>query len=519
MTLCLAVFVLAVVALFGDNVRKLFGMSADGLAGNDSTSMRPAVASNTLQMKKLQNFALNSSYGDGPVAAGNTYAPVTPNSTVDTRADRLSTFAIDVDTASYSRSRLEIMGGAWPAPGGVRVEEWVNAFSYRLEPPTGRPFAISVEGAPSPIAEGHTLLKVSLQGRQVANAERDPAHLVYLVDTSGSMDGPDRIVLAKQAMRILTKNLNPRDTVSIVTYAGGVEDVLPPTPAGNQTEILNAIDELQIGGATAMESGMTIAYRHARQMVAPGHVSRVLVFTDGDANIGATTPAQILATVKDEVKAGVTLTAVGFGMGNYRDDMMEKLADAGNGQCVYIDSPEEARKVFETKISGTLQVIAKDVKVQVEFDLDAVRSYRLLGYEDRDVADKDFRDDEVDGGEIGAGHSVTALYDVVLAGHASKLGMVRVRGKMPDAHEAFEVARAISAQDLSATLEGASTELRFAAAVGIAADVVRGDAQTPATLLATAVRLAAGATRGLTERQQFVALLDRLAAHEKVALR
>lgn len=508
----------AVVTMYGDNLRKLFGVSADSLAGTDHVSMRAQASSNTLEMKKMMNFAQNNSYGDPP-STGNTYAPLPPSPTVDTRADRFSTFAIDVDTASYSRSRREILEGRWPAKGGVRVEEWVNAFKYQLDAPPKQPFAISVEGAPSPFTEGHTLLKVSLQGKQVANADRATAHLVFLVDTSGSMSGPDRIELAKKSMRILTENLNPRDTVSIVTYAGGVSDVLPPTPAENKQRILDAIDSLNTGGGTAMESGMTLAYRHAQELRPPGHVSRVLVFTDGDANIGSSTPDQILAAVKNEVKSGVTLTAVGFGMGNYRDDMMERLADAGNGQCVYIDSLDEAKKVFQTNLSGTLQVIAKDVKVQVEFDPDAIRSYRLLGYEDRDVADKDFRNDEVDGGEIGAGHSVTALYDVVLTGKASSLGTVRVRGKLPEASEAFEVARAVTQGDLTGDLDRASTELRFAVAVGIAADVVRGNAADPQALLARAMRLASDSTRNLPERREFIALLDRLVEHERVAVR
>jgi Ca-activated chloride channel family protein len=327
------------------------------------------------------------------------------------------------------------------------------------------------------------------------------------------MEGPDRIELAKESLRVLTRNLNARDTVSLVTYASGVRDVLGPTPASHQRTILEAIEGLNTGGGTAMGSGLELAYRHALRGAQQGGVARVIVLTDGDTNIGANQSAEsMLEAVRGYVKEGVTLTTVGFGMGNYRDSRMERLADSGNGQSVYIDSRAEAVKVFETNLSGTLQVIARDVKVQVTFDPRVVTRYRLLGYENRAVADADFRNDEVDGGEIGAGHSVTALYELELADGATagSLGFVAVRGQRVGGVGpwAFEVEAAITRAVLAPTLAQASTELRFAAAVAGAADVLRGNGAVSAFSLEAAIGLARGASRELPEREEFVRLMQ-----------
>ncbi len=271
--------------------------------------------------------------------AGNTSTHVDANRATATREESVSTFAIDVDTASYTLSRRSIETGYLPAPDSVRVEEWVNAFQYDLPQPKDEPFSISVDGAPSPFTAGRTLLKVALKGREIANADRLPAHLVFLFDTSCSMSSPDRLELAKTSLRILTRNLNDRDTVGIVTYAGDVREVLEPTPASQQERIVSAIDSLRTSGGTAMGSGLEIAYRWAGRTTSNDSVSRVIVLTDGDANIGRNLTAdQMLASVRGYVKEGVTLTTVGFGMGNYRDNLLERLADSGNGQSLYIDS-------------------------------------------------------------------------------------------------------------------------------------------------------------------------------------
>ncbi len=502
------VLLIGVLMLFGDNVRRLFGMSADALAGDENFAQSPS-----LTRKTMQNFGTSNDYGPTPAAPqGNTHAVVAPNPRVDARLDALSTFAIDVDTASYTLGRATLNQGSLPVQSGVRVEEWVNAFRYDLPQPKDAPFSVSLEGSRSPFTHGRHVLKVALQGREVANRDRLPAHLVFLVDTSCSMQGNDRIGLAKESLRTLVGSLNARDTVALVTYASGVREVLPPTPGDQRSTILSAIATLQPGGGTAMGSGLEIAYRHAVRGVSKDSVSRVLVLTDGDANIGDTTADQMLEKVRGYVREGVTLTTVGFGMGNYRDALMEKLADSGNGQSVYIDSVEEARRVFQRDVAGTLETIARDVKVQVEFDPRVVKSYRLLGYENRAVADADFRNDEVDGGEIGAGHSVTALYELeVKPGAEGTLGTVRVRGQRPRSAGAFETAATVAVSAVDRPLESSSSELRFAAAVAGAADVLRGNAHASGFSLEHAISLADDATQGQPERREFVALMRKAA--------
>ena len=510
-----AVLIIAAgICLFGDNIRRLNGHSADALSGDDVIHTRGAGPDQSLTRKAMKNFGTNNPYDYGgyvaPVPQGNTHVHVDANRNTDTREDSVSTFAIDVDTASYTLSRRTLLDGALPSPAGVRVEEWVNAFRYQLAQPKDAPFSVTTEGAPSPFTAGRTLLKVSLKGREVSNADRLPANLVFLVDTSCSMQGPDRLPLAQESLRILVKHLNARDTVALVTYAGTVRDVLPPTPASDKARILGAIDELSAGGGTAMGDGMTVAYRHAVRGVSRNSVARVIVLSDGDANIGRNITAEaMLAAVRGYVKEGVTLTTVGFGTGNYRDSVMEKLADSGNGQSLYIDSREAAQKVFGRQLAGTLEVIARDVKVQVDFDRRAVKSYRLVGYENRAVADQDFRNDDVDGGEIGAGHSVTALYELELAPDAAgPLATVRVRGQQPRSMGAFETAVKVERESFAKTLESASTELRFAAAVGGAADLLRGNGPASDFTLTKARALAVSSAGGHEDRLEFITLLD-----------
>jgi Ca-activated chloride channel family protein len=503
---------IGLICLFGENIRREFGMSADALAGQDNIALRPTDGSGwdqNLTKKTMKNFGMNSG---GPASTGgNTYAYVAPNAVTDTRRDALSTFAVDVDTSSYAQGRRTINEGRLPYPAGVRVEEWVNAFHYRLPAPKDEPFSVSAEGAPSPFTKGRTLLKVSLKGREVANADRLPAHLVFLVDTSCSMSSPDRLELAKTSLHTLVRNLNARDTVAVVTYAGVVTEVLQPTPASQARRIADAIESLRIGGGTDMGSGLEIAYRWASKQVSPDSVSRVIVLTDGDANLGRNQTAdQMRASIHGYVSEGVTLTTVGFGMGNYRDALLEKLADSGNGQSLYIDSEREARRVFERDVSGTLEVIAKDVKVQVAFDPKVVETYRLVGYENRAVADADFRNDKVDGGEIGAGHSVTALYELDLKrGATGAVGTITVRGFKPHGGPAFETSRPVTQEDFAAELRGASADLRFAAAVAGSADLLRGNGHASDFTLARALELARGATVEDADREEFVHLLTR----------
>jgi Ca-activated chloride channel family protein len=532
--LSLALITLAVLgvslALLGPKLRRVFGTSSYALAGNESVTNGGRTAPAQLQRKSLANFGDNADEGSGsapapvamavrptaaapsmrapePVTSGNTHAHQKPNPFTHTSEDRFSTFAVDVDTASYALFRRHVSTGGLPPPDAIRIEEWVNAFRYRYPEPTEGDFRVDLEGAPSPFTRGRHLLKVGLQGRHIPQSQRKPTHLVFLVDTSGSMTGADRLGLAQRSMKLMLEGLNPTDTVALVTYAGGVRDVLPPTPASQKDVISSAIDALTAGGGTAMGSGLEVAYRHAARKAAPGAVSRIIVLSDGDANIGNTTPQALFTSIQGYVQEGVTLSTIGFGMGNYRDDVMEQLANKGNGNAYYIDSEREARRVFQEQLAGTLEVIAQDVKVQVEFNPQAVRGYRLLGYENRAIADRDFRDDKVDAGEIGAGHTVTALYEVELTGEGSTVATVRVRAKRPGGVEAAEQRFPFAREQLHPTLAAASANLRFATAVAGTADILRGAPQASDWSLATAEALAEEAVEGQSDRAEFLGLL------------
>ncbi|MCY1078520.1 vWA domain-containing protein [Archangium lansingense] len=452
----------------------------------------------------------NTAMQPEPPSQGNSFTHHAANAFTETAKDRFSTFAVDVDTASYAVSRRYLNQGALPPHAAVRVEEFVNYFKYRYTPPEQGAFTVHLEGAPSPFNASRQFVRVGVQGKIVSRSQRKPAHLVFLVDTSGSMSQQDKLPLAKEAMKLAVKNLNENDTVAIVTYAGNTRDVLSPTPATNLEAIYKAIDTLESGGGTAMGSGMQMAYKHAVKKASGNAVARVVVLTDGDANIGPNVSADaMLNSIQGYVKEGVTLSAIGFGMGNYRDDLMEKLANKGNGNCFYIDSYKEAKKVFETQLTGTLEVIAKDVKLQVEFDPKMVSRYRLVGYENRDIADKDFRDDKVDAGEIGAGHSVTAVYEVELTGEKAPLGTVRIRAKAPNGTEAAEQAFPFEQRMMRATLDGASADFRFALAVAATADVLRGSPSAQGWNLATVQKLAEGAVEGQADREEFTKLVAR----------
>ncbi|RKH11002.1 DUF3520 domain-containing protein [Corallococcus sp. CA053C] len=444
---------------------------------------------------------------------GNTFEAYKPNAFTETTKDALSTFAADVDTASYSMARRYLQQGQLPPATAVRVEEFVNYFKYRYAPPEEGAFTVHLEGAPSPFNARRHFVRVGVQGKVVSRSQRKPAHLVFLVDTSGSMASSDKLPLALESIKIAVKNLNENDTVALVTYAGSTRDVLAPTPATDVKKIHAALDTLAAGGGTAMGSGMETAYKHAVKKASGSVVSRVVVLTDGDANIGPNLSAKdMLASVQKYVSEGVTLTTVGFGMGNYHDSLMEQLADKGNGNSFYVDSMKEARKVFETQLTGTLEVIAKDVKFQVEFNPKAVSRYRLMGYENRDIADKDFRDDKVDAGEIGAGHTVTALYEVELTGEAQELATVRIRAKAPNGTEAKEQAFPLTRSQLKASLEAASPDFRFAVAVGATADILRAAPAAEGWSLATAQKLAESAVGTDSDRTEFVKLITQARA-------
>lgn len=495
--LMIPIGLVAVATLSGDNIKSLNGMSADALAGDTQVERRTNRSTGKLEKKALSNFAGGNNFAYVPAA------PVTRTS-VDSR----STFAIDVDTASYTWARRMVLESrVLPDRDGVRVEEWVNAFDYELPAPKSAPFAISVEGATSPFDEAKTLVKVALQGRRVDEEQRKPAHLVFLVDVSGSMSGADRLPLAKRALEVLTRQLRPSDTVALVTYAGSTRVVLEPTKADRQETILSAIRSLSSGGGTDMGTGMELAYELAVGQVQPRTTTRVIVLTDGDTNIGPNlTPDQMLAAVHGHVQEGVTLTTVGFGIGNYKGSALEQLADKGNGQALYVDSEAAIERSFRQGLTGTLELIAKDVKVQVTFDPMVVSSYRLIGYENRDIADDDFKNDKVDAGELGSGHAVTALYEVTLTSNSGPLGKVAVRGQLPDSTEVFEVSESIARSAVSHALGESSTDLRFAAAVAMGADRLRGN-ELARWSLEDIADLATGAAQGRQDRYDFVKMI------------
>ncbi len=333
----------------------------------------------------------------------------------------LSTFSVDVDTASYSIVRRFIEGGSLPPPDTVRIEEMLNYFPYDYAPPAPgdeRPFAIHLEGASCPWNPDHRLVRVALKGREMTQDKRPPSNLVFLIDVSGSMEPSERLPLIKESLRLLVERLTDNDRVAIVTYAGNSGLALPSTNGAHKDTILQALGHLEAGGSTNGASGIQLAYEVAQQNFLKGGTNRVILATDGDFNVGTTSQGELVRLIEKEARGGVFLTCLGVGTDNLKDSTMQKLADHGNGNYAYLDRIEEARKVLVEQMSGTLVTVAKDVKIQVEFNPAAVNSYRLIGYEKRLLRKEDFNDDRVDAGEIGAGHSVTALYEVLPAGQS-----------------------------------------------------------------------------------------------------
>ena len=350
---------------------------------------------------------------------GNTeaYARIEDNRFLAAGSNPLSTFSIDVDAASYSNVRRFLSQGMLPPADAVRLEELVNYFSYTYPDRTGKhPFAVSTDVAPCPWAPDHRLVRIGLQAKRIATQDLPPSNLVFLIDVSGSMQSPDKLPLVKQAFRALVQELRAEDRVAIVVYAGAAGLVLPPTSGADKSTILAAIDRLEAGGSTAGGAGLRLAYDVARENYLPEGNNRLILATDGDFNVGVSSDAELIRLVEARREEGTFLTVLGFGSGNLKDTKMEQMADKGNGHYAYIDNFREAHKVFVREFGGTLFTVAKDVKIQVEFNPARVQAYRLLGYENRVLAKEDFADDRKDAGELGAGHSVTALYEVVPVG-------------------------------------------------------------------------------------------------------
>jgi Ca-activated chloride channel family protein len=465
------------------------------------------------QLADAEGGGAVAGYGRADDTSGEAYHDYGKNPWTDAAKDHLSTFAADVDTASYTIARRKLTEGTLPPAAAVRVEEFVNYFRYQFPAPTaGSPFAVVMDAVPSPLSPGRDIVRVGVATRPRSNQDRKPAHLVFLVDVSGSMGSPDKLELAKQSLRILTNNLKDGDTVAIVTYAGSSQVVLPATGLEHKTRILNAIAELTTGGSTAMGSGIDLAYQQAMAGLTPQSISRVIVCSDGDANVGAHTHQEILKLIAGRAKEGVTLSTIGFGMGNYKDETMEQLADKGNGNNFYIDSLAAAKKVFQEQLGSTLEVVAKDVKLQVDFDPTLVARYRLVGYENRDLRDEDFRNDKVDAGEIGAGHQVTALYEIERTekgklGNAP-LGAIRVRHKQPRGEKATEQVFAMAAGP-AASFANAPADLRFAFAVAAFADVLRHGQDAEHWSLAQIRDLARNASGDDADRKELVGLIEK----------
>jgi Ca-activated chloride channel homolog len=353
------------------------------------------------------------------------YSTIRENGFKDVKINPLSTFSIDVDNASYSNVRRYINEGQLPPVDAVRIEEMINYFSYNYPEPTGvHPFSVTTELALCPWNENHYLMHVGLKGKNIEKSELPASNLVFLIDVSGSMSSPDKLPLLKRAFSLLVNELRPQDRVSIVVYAGAAGKVLDSTPGNQKRKIMDALENLNAGGSTAGGEGLKLAYKMARENFIKEGNNRIILATDGDFNVGVSSTSEMERMVEKERESGIFMSVLGFGTGNIKDDKMETIADKGNGNYYYIDNIQEARKVFISEFGGTLFTIAKDVKFQLEFNPQQVKSYRLVGYENRLLNDEDFNNDTKDAGEMGAGHTVTALYEIIPVGSESEMPAV-----------------------------------------------------------------------------------------------
>ncbi len=426
-----------------------------------------------------------------PPDAFEQFANEQPHGVVSVAQNPVSTFSVDVDTASYSVLRSSLTSGRMPTPESVRIEEMINYFPYGYRPPVGdeQPFATAVSVFETPWNSNTQLMRIAIQGRAPDTETRPPLNLVFLIDTSGSMQAQNKLPLLVQSLKLLLKQLDPEDEVAIVTYAGHAGTVLEPTPASETRAIISALDQLNAGGSTAGQAGLHQAYAMAESMLSEGELARVILATDGDFNVGISDPDQLTDYIEYKRETGSYLSVLGFGRGNINDQIMQSLAQNGNGTAAYIDTLSEAQKVLVDQLSGALFPIADDVKIQVEFNPSTVAEYRLIGYETRPLERADFNNDRVDAGEIGAGHSVTALYEITPVGSPAtlhdplryepvvdpqviedELAFVRIRHKRPgeDVSQLFEV-------PVQADLEVPGEDARFAAAIAGFGQLIRDD--------------------------------------------
>jgi len=405
--------------------------------------------------------------------------PPIANPSTDPAVDPLSTFAMDVDTGSYTYARGSLQNGVVPTPDAVRTEEFVNAQAQDYSPPTDNAFALTIDGTTAPFLPGDTrVLRVGIQGRSVADADRQDANLTFVVDISGSMADPGKLEAVRPALHALVESLRPTDRVGIVVYSDDTRVLLPSTPVSERLAIDGAIDQLQTEGSTNVEQGLRLGYEQAKASLDPERIDRVILLSDGVANVGATGPEAILSVIGDAARDGIDLVTVGFGLGDYNDMLMEQLADQGDGFYAYVDGEREAVRLFSHDLTGTLQTIAREAKVQVEFNPATVSSYRLIGFENRAVADDDFRDDTVDGGEVGAGHTVTALYEVTVHEGASAADAWLARGVIrwldPDTSAPSELESSLFAAEVSSSIGESPLRLQQDVYVAAFAETLRG---------------------------------------------
>ena len=448
--------------------------ASSGAAKLSKSKRAPSAAAAVMVAPCAPDVIASSSSPCWAEVSGESYSKVTENAFIRTAAQPVSPFGADVDTASYANIRRLIQSGAEVPAGAVRLEEMINYFRYDdPQPAPGQPFGVRMETAECPWEVGHRLLKVSLRTRDVAPASRPPANLVFLVDVSGSMDEKNKLPLVKKGLGILTDGLRSGDRIAMVTYAGNSGLALPSTPGENRSAIRAAIRHLSAGGSTNGGEGIELAYRIASENFIRGGVNRVIFATEGDFNVGLTDETALERLITTKAKSGVFLSVLGFGMGNLKDSTLEMLADKGNGNYAYIDTTEEARKVLEADATGTLLTVAKDVKLQLQWNAAAATRYRLLGYENRVMENQDFANDARDSGDMGAGQSVTVLYQYVPAASQGQLATLRIRHKLPEAAQSTLATFNCPAGGTT-PFAAASADFRFAASVASFGLVLRG---------------------------------------------
>jgi Ca-activated chloride channel family protein len=494
-------------------------------AGNSPTAYAPAMA--------LERRDVPGEWAPAPYYAQgrDQFAEIEQNIFKAVSEEPVSTFSIDVDTASYAFVRASLNRNVLPQPNAVRTEEMINYFPYQYDvPPSAtQPFGTHIDVFPSPWTQGRKLVRLGIQGYEIEQSARPAANLVFLIDTSGSMNAPNKLPLVKQSLAMLLEQLGKEDRVAIVTYAGGAGTALEPTPASEKGKILAVIDQLGAGGSTAGAEGLRQAYALAGRNLDPKSVNRVILATDGDFNVGITDRNELKGYIERQREKGVFLSVLGYGMGNYNDALMQALAQNGNGAAAYIDTIAEARKTLVEEATSTLFPIAKDVKIQVEFNPATVAEYRLVGYETRMLNREDFDNDRVDAGEVGSGQTVTALYEIVPvggpralgdlrysrpapqpgAGHGTEYGFVKIRYKLPKSERSQLITTPIDRRSEARSFAQAPADARFAAGVASFAELLRGGRYSGSMSYDDVLEIVSGA-RGKDEfgyRTEFVQLV------------